>query len=315
MYNEALKQRFIQENAGSDMTRKSLTTVFNAIEKYEQDWNADCCTKTAEELQPMLNEVIGIRSNSRGVTMSLLHSYARWCLQNNVSGACRGMLEASVDNSGKIRQQMVQGPLQLQQYLNTVFPPEEDKTVDLVYRCYLWCAFIGLEEDAVLELRTQDVDLNAMTVSYGEKVYYLPQEAGSAFRMVVELESFNYSHKNYGTICRERNEGDMLLRGYKGETKIRTLRAAVTDAGAAAVKDGKTQRRLTYDKAKLSGLFYRIYERECNGAEPGFDRLASEWASSKQLEDADPNKYRIMRNKKKRELENDYANWKHAFML
>ncbi len=315
MYNEALKQRFIQENAGSNKTQRNLVTLFNSVEKYEQDWDADCCTKTAEELQPMLNDVIGIRSNSQTVTLSFLRSYARWCIQNHIPGACAGLLEASVDNSGKLRLQMVQGPLQFQQYLNTIFAPEEDETIDLIYRCYLWCAFIGLEEEAVPELRTQDVDLNAMTVSYGEKVYYLFKEAVPAFQKVLELDSFDYSHKNYGTIRRARNEGDMLLRGYKGETKIRTLRAAVTAAGAAAVKDSKTQRRLTYDKAKLSGLFYRIYERECNGAEPGFDRLASEWVSSKQVEDADPNKYRIMRNKKKRELENDYANWKHAFML
>lgn len=315
MYNEAVKQRFIRENAGSEKSQRNLVTLFNSIEKYEQEWDADCCTKTAEELQPMLNDVVGIRSNSQTVTLSLLRSYARWCVQNRVPGACDGLLEASVDNSAKLRLQMVQGPLQFQQYLNTVFAPEEDETVDLVYRCYLWCAFIGLEEESVLELRSGDVDLNAMKLSCGEKLYDLPREAVPAFRRLTELDAFNYSHKNYGTIRRARNEGDMLLRGYKGETKIRTLRAAVTDAGAMAVKDGKTQRRLTYDKARLSGLFFRFYERECNGDEPGFDRIASDWVSSRQPADTDPAKYRIMRNKKERELKKDYNSWKSAFLL
>lgn len=315
MYNEDLKQRFIQEFTKSDATKKWLIKMFNNMEKYELGWNADFCTRSAQELQPMLCNILGIRNNSRTTALSALRAYVKWCVQNNVPGARDALSDVTVDSSSKIRNQMVQSPLQLQRYLNAVYEPEDSETIDVLYRCYLWCAYIGIDEDLVLGIKVSDVNLKARTVSVGGRVYSLYKEALPAFQKALQLESFNYSHKNYGTIRRDRNEGDTLFRGYKGETKIRTLRAALTDNSALAVKEGKTQRRLTYDKAKLSGLFFRIYERECNGFDADFQQVASAWVEERRTEDSNEETLRSMRVRKEWELKKDYNNWKEAFML
>ena len=315
MYNEELKQRFILEFTQSDANRKLLIKLFNNIEKHELQWGADFCTRSSQELEPMLGDVLGIRSNSRTTALSALRAYVKWCIQNNVPGAVDGLTDVTVDGSSKIRNQMVQSPLQLQRYLNAVYEPEDSETIDVLYRCYLWCAYIGIDEDLVLDIKISDVDLRERTVSVGGRVFYFYKEADLAFRKALELESFNYSHKNYGTIRRDRNEGDTLFRGYKGETKLRTLRAALTGNSALAVKEGKTQRRLTYDKTKLSGLFFRIYERECNGFDADFQSVASAMAEEKRTQESSEETVRLMRVRKEWELKKDYNNWKTAFML
>lgn len=316
MYNEELKQRFIEDCIQGDGSKKVVTCLFNATERFEVEWGADLCTRSSEELQPMLNEVLTIRSNTQSVSMSYLRTYARWCMEHGVPNVSVALLEATVDSSEKIRAQTVQSPLQLQRYLNAVFAPEEEESIDLLYRCFLWCAYIGIEEQDVQSIQTKDVDLEKMFIYVRDKRFKLYQESLTTFRKVVQLTSFSYSHKNYGTIRRERNEGTALFRGYKGETKLRTLRIGVTGNTALALKEGRTTQRLSYEKAKLSGLFYRIYEMECTGRPVDFGRIAAESIEEKaSAQNNSPEYLRLMRLRKKRELMKDYANWKRAFLL
>ena len=39
MYNEDLKKRFVRDYTGSLNTANVAATVFNAVEKYETEWN------------------------------------------------------------------------------------------------------------------------------------------------------------------------------------------------------------------------------------------------------------------------------------
>ena len=91
MYNEELKTRFIRDYTGSLNTANVATTIFNAFEKYEQEWNADLCTKSAEELQPAVDEVVGLRTKSKWMTLIILKEYVKWCIAMQVPGACDGM--------------------------------------------------------------------------------------------------------------------------------------------------------------------------------------------------------------------------------
>lgn len=93
MYNEATKTRFIREYTGSLNTASVAETVFNALEKYEQGWGADLCTKGCEELQPVIDEIVGLRSKSKWMTLTILKEYVKWCIAMKIPGACDGMLK------------------------------------------------------------------------------------------------------------------------------------------------------------------------------------------------------------------------------
>ena len=52
MYNEELKTRFIREYTKSISRADICVQAFEAIEPYEEQWEADFCTKSTEELAP-----------------------------------------------------------------------------------------------------------------------------------------------------------------------------------------------------------------------------------------------------------------------
>ena len=92
MYNEGLKINFIRNYTQSINTANVATTVFTAFEPHEEAWGADLCTKSTEELQPVIDEIVGLRSKSQWMSLTILKEYVKWCITMNVPGACDGML-------------------------------------------------------------------------------------------------------------------------------------------------------------------------------------------------------------------------------
>ena len=84
MFNDEQKTRFIRSYTSSINTANVATNVFNSFEKHEQEWGADLCTRSADELQPVIDDILGLRSKSRWMTLSILKEYAKWCLMMRV---------------------------------------------------------------------------------------------------------------------------------------------------------------------------------------------------------------------------------------
>ena len=141
MYNEELKTKFIRDYTQSINTANVATTIFNSFSLDEERWQADLCTKSVEELQPVIDRVMALRMRSQWVAMNILKEYVRWCIANKVPDACDGMLNITMVGLDKIRKQMVSSPLHLQRCLDEVFDPEQDGTIDNIYRCYYWMAW------------------------------------------------------------------------------------------------------------------------------------------------------------------------------
>ena len=77
MYNESLKTKFVQGYTKSISTAKVCQTIFNAIEKYETEWDADICTQREEVLQPVIEELVGFRARSKWMRLIILKDYVR----------------------------------------------------------------------------------------------------------------------------------------------------------------------------------------------------------------------------------------------
>ena len=135
MYNDELKARFIKDYTQSINTANVATTIFTAIAPFEKEWQADLCTKTAEELQPVIDKVVALRFRSQWMSLNILKEYVRWCMSMRVPDVCDGMLHITVAGLDKVKRQMVSSPLHLQQYLDAVFQKESAQMLDNLYRC------------------------------------------------------------------------------------------------------------------------------------------------------------------------------------
>ena len=301
MYNEEMKSRFIREYTGSLNTANVATTIFNAMEEYEKSWNADLCTRSSEELQPVITEITGLRSRSKWMALTILKEYVKWCITMKVPGACDGMLQIKTVGLDKVKHQMVSSPLHLQKFLDDVFDPESEETLDNIYRCYFWMAYGGIDEEDTILIQNEQVDFGQMVIYYKTTNIPIYREALPALRNAVSLNSFLYKHPNYSKpVRRDRVPGNTLMRGIRATTKTFTMRTTLSKRNIKAIEDGLTDLQLSFYRVRMSGLFYRVYEMERAGIPTSFSEAA----------------LRVMDgNKIERSYLEDYQRWKLAFSI
>lgn len=316
MYNEEQKARFIRDYTGSLNTASVAETIFNAFEKYEIGWGADLCTRSTEELQPVIDEVVGLRSRSKWMTLTILKEYVKWCILMKIPGVCDGMLHIEGIGLDKIKHQMVSSPLHLQKYLDEVFDVESEETIDNIYRCYFWMAYGGIDEEDTILIRNDDVDFSQMIIRYKSVSVPIYREAIPAFHNAVTLTSFKYKHPNYSkSIRRNRVLGDTVMRGIKATTKTFTMRTTISKRNIKAVEDGITDLQLSFYRVRMSGLFYRVYEMERAGVPASFSDAALRVMEGKNYSLYGREKLQHKQNKIERDYLEDYQRWKLAFSI
>jgi len=315
MYNAVLKEEFIKTQT-SVSVRTAYKHLFEAIEKFEREWGADICTRTPEELRPVMDDILGVTRYGNRMRTGLLKKYALWCMENNVPGACKGVFEVDLSNVSKMRTQTVKNPAHLQAYLNVLFGPEKDEGTDNALRCFFWLAYGGLLEEDAIKVTAKDVDLVNMVFRFNGEEYPIYREAVPCFRNCATLTQFALKYRN-GTVYKDRCLGDSLLRRTSFPDKdIVGIRSQVSKAVTTAYKSGKTDICLSYFKAWLSGVFYRTYIAESMGIAPDFTnpvaKLMQNISYSLDNTRASISSYR---NYKAKWYLNDYEQWKTTLIV
>ena len=319
MYNEELKTRFIQEYTKSISRAEACVQAFNAIEPFEVQWDADFCTKSAAELEPVVEQLVGFRVRSRWLRIIIFQKYVKWCLAHKVKDACDGMLQVECAGLDKVRTQMVSNPTMLQAYLDVVCDPESEKTTDNIYRCFYWMAYSGMDEHDIMNVKCSDVDFDNMVIRYGGEEYEIHREAIPAFRNAATLTEFVYKHPNYPPdkkVIRNRALGDTLIRGIRSTISLAALRVELSRRSKKFIEDGLTDKQLSYYRVYLSGLFYNMKKREEAGIPVDFTGVASRFMEGKTYKlDAGRNTPEAKKRAVVNDYLQDYERWKAAFNL
>ena len=317
MYNEESKTRFLEECVDSPKTRKVVVGIFNSFAPHEEIWGKDLCTRSAEELQPVVDSIMAMRIRSNWTAIYLLKRYVQWCIVNNIPGACDGIFSVQIAGLEQIKKRMVSSPIHLQRCLDEVFDCEKDGTIDNIYRCYYWAVYAGMKEEDVMRLRRYNIDFIEQRILFGMKSYPLYRESVPAFRNAVELTEFVSRNSNYREpVIQPRVDGDNIMRGIRCSPGLSTIRASISKRIREAVEHNKTEVRLSYSRIRMSGLFYRMYENERAGEPISFAEAVEEMMAGK--------KYRIngvnkgittehIQNQREKEYMLDYQRWKLAF--
>ena len=319
MYNEEIKKRFIEEHFTTDNTKVAAATTFEVLAPYEEGWGADICTRGADELRPVVSAIVGQRVISHRHRMTILRAYAKWCVENNIPGACLAIFELSALTTDNLKRHTVSGPGHLQRYLDCCFDAESEETVDCAYRCYLWLAFAGMREEDVLKITVSDVDFENMVVRHGGSEYPIYREGVPAFSRCVKLNQFRYVSTTYVAL-RARAPGDRLLRGIlKSSGNVKTYRVRVSRQlkeakYMPAEPDESLMLQLSYYRVWLSGLFYRMYEAEREGVVPDFTPVAVEYMRDREYKlDSGRNTLAGKRKEIAANYQADYQRWKAAY--
>ncbi len=317
MYNEDLKQKFIAAYTKKDSTKAACLTLFNALEKYERNLNADICTINQKILEPIVNEIVSFRSKYKITRLSILKNYANYCISMKIPGACDGLLKVDTHGLDKVKTHLVSNPMMLQNYLNCLYEPETEETTNNIYRCFYWLAYAGIEEKDILNIRCTDIDFENRMIRYNGLNYPIYKEAVPAFKNCVCLTQFKYINPRHANDkYLNRVPGNQLLRGVKGMQDIKTMRVSLSRVSKKRIDEGKTNLKLSYQRVWLSGLFYRKYEREISGIPVSFMEDAVHFVGNKTYKLDSCRK--SISNKTceiAQNYEEDYQRWKFAFDL
>ena len=327
MYNEDFKNRFIQDISDSYSYRRLCKTIFDDTEKAENSWNADICTRSPEELEPVLNDILGLRKSGHISRLNVLRRYFKYCMDAGYPGAGDAIERVVISNVDKIRRETVSGPLGMQRYLNKYFEQESEQTMANVYRLYYWLAFAGMPEEEIFNVRVSDVDLSYGVIRHNGEEYPIYTEAYPAVRNAMELTRFLYKHPGYTkNTYKERINSDKLLRGIKTTTNVtedssagRSLKSNIYRIFKLKSKQGTNGVMLSFSHAALSGLFYRKYELEDKQKQPyTYEDFLDAAADAMHDTHKDTVPESELRRKRKRtaiSLLEDYEAWKCAFNL
>lgn len=303
MYNEAVKRAFISDQYGESNTAVKAERFFKRLEPYEGALAADLCTLDADTALNLLEKVVYAQAISAQYDIKIFREYLSWCTNHHVPGAKLDAIDVQPRGIEKIRTTTVKSPLFLSKFLNDVFAPIEDMTIDNVFRCLYWLAYSGVPSKDATDIKTKDVDYDEMVIRHNLREYPIYRESLPVFRACTDQVMFV---KTYGTAKRwqERYPSDQLLRAIVSESTFSFLREESSRKVSKAVKTGKTDIKLTYDRAALSGIFYRIYEREVTEVDVDFVSIARDYVEPQYQDDR--NKVMAMA----RFMRKDYNLWK-----
>lgn len=314
MFNREVKSRFLKSYTENIAIARNCSYLFNACEKYELEWGADLCTMDETSLQEMVDNVSGMRAHSNATQIGILKDYVKWCLENNIPGACDGMLKIQEVGLDNIKTHMVSSPLHLQMYLDEICLSEDKKSIDNTYRCFYWLAYAGMSEADILNVRVRDVDFEDMVIRFDGVNYPIYREALQSVKNCAKLNTFTYYHTKY-QMDRVRTEGDLLLRGVKSNPTPAKMRTKLSRLSKEKLDNGETKLHLSHVRVWLSGIFYRAYERERLGWDIDFREAATQSIMAKAKGDIDPSNSKVKDTIRRTAniYLTDYKRWKMAF--
>lgn len=319
MYNEKQKNDFISSYTNSDKTTTLISQIFNWFEQYEIEWAKDLSQQEADVLQPVVNELTGVRIKSTELILIILKEYVKWCGRNGYE-VSKGIFDVRINTIDKIQKQMVASPLHLKSRLDEFFESPDKETVDVIYRVFLWMAFAGLADKDAIRVAASDVDLENLRINFEGHSYEIYKECKDDFEKACKLTDFFYEHQQpYYTTRRDRADGNLIMRGIRSPSvDLKTIRPIINKRFNGE-DDDRQKGRISYRRIYLSGIFYREYERERAGFEVDFSTVIAEDIARKEKS----KKYTVTKtrtistiaNTMEREYLADYDKWKCAFAM
>lgn len=318
MYNAKQKESFIRDYTTKISVNEQARRLFDLFEPYEEQWGADLCTRTTEEIQPVFDRIAGVRESSRHAPRTILRKYFEWCRANRVPGTTDAAMRLDIAALGNLRNQMIRNPRHLQAVLDAICEPESEETSDNDLRTYCWLAYAGMGAEDILTVKTSEVDFDQMTVRHDGRDYPIYREALPAIRNCVRLTEFRYKHPNYPdrVIWKDRVPGDILVRGIRSVPTVATMQVELSRRMKRANDAGKTEMKLSYYRIWLSGVFYRMYEDELAGIPADFSSLVEETVGDFQYKfPPNGNTQEYKRKKLAESYLSDYERWKQTLTV
>ena len=317
MYNEELKTQFIRQYTTKISTADFAVDMFNYLEQFENKYGSDYACMTKEQASDAVSSIQTLRASSMESRSAILKAYVRWNIDNGTENANKELLSVEFHGFSHIRSMMVKDPAHLARILNKVYAPVKDGTVENLYRFYIWMFYSGMKEDQIFLCKRGNIDYKRMEISVGDQRFPIYREELDVIVFCADAKEIAERNPLMVNVrdTIPRRPGDELYRGARNATSASAARVSATTLITSAYNNGLIDVKLTRKSVRLSGIFYRMYEREMNGVPVDFTEDAINEMRGKTYKTNDRFTIGVKRVRIIRDFELDYANWKEAFNL
>ena len=317
MYNEDLKARFIRHYTQSVSTANSAVVLFNSIERIEKKYNSDYASMTIEQATEAINATQTLRASSMEYRIAVLKSYVNWCCSSGIDGVNMDLIFIEPSNLNHIRHMMIKNPIHMHSILDKVYAPIEEKSIENIYRFYLWMMYSGMNEEQIMSCTKDDIDYKRMEIAIGKQRFPIYRESLDVVVFCADAKELAERHALMidSRDVVPRYQGNELYRTIRKINNKDAVRTTITGYLNRAYKSGKIDMKLTRKSIHLSGIFYRMYEREINGFPVDFTEDAINEMQGKEYKVNGRFTMNVKTKRIMRDFEEDYANWKTAFNL
>lgn len=327
MYNEKIKERFLQEVDVTNRAIDSYRRTFERAAALEKQLGKDLCEFSTEEFIQLAGEVGGASTHSLYSRLSDLKRYIRWVSDNRelrLSPNMPLLLTQEKDIAGitdAYRERYVKDPKGLKEFLDrldeTNDTPPDFLGLNKIRRVLFWLAFSGIQKEDVENIKESDVDIKHKMIAYNSDVYPIYYPAIKDFQDLLGMKTMSSKKTSKKIVVQmPRADGDLLLRG-EAQPSFQSISTNFRIYIAEATRRDPSTKRLTYEKVRMSGIFYEAYSEELQtGIEPNFNVQAErelERGATWPTLDSEQKSVRIMR--RAHLMRKDYRKWKEAFDL
>lgn len=325
MSNASQKEKFNSEQKAKFIENQILLSDAENVEKIERGWNnlfermsnleknkdKDFALMNNNEIDEFLSKFLRGGKKYKETILSNLTTYFAWCLDNHLTTLSQNVLIVkkvkNIDSSSNCSDKMIKDEDDLKKCLDNqnLFRDESLKTIDNLYRCYLYLLFSGLSINEAFNLLEKDIDLNNGCILLNDKKIALSKNIKKIVEETLAIDC----------LVVRRKETEIVKTGYlfentisEGErpTNYREKMKMVWDV-AISNKFSDSDRELTQSSILKSGIFYRMYQNEiANGLIDCQEYLEMCKYNVTTIDNPDM----VIANCK-----NEYEEWKKAFAL
>ena len=311
IYNEELKDRFIRSYTANLERATVAKGVFMVTAEKEMVWDMDVCAASVDMLEELVPKLKLRRAYRQSEACTILRAYIKWCYVQGVEGATLEGLGVFDKLLESLKKEFVSSPYELQNWMDAVFDPEENNTVDLIMRGFYWLIYAGLRPSEAISVRREDIDLVSMRVMCDGQPVALYPESFYSLDKILNLSEFNYFHPLYGKRVRPRLPEGTIFRGFKNEFTESNIRQQTLKLIKAALAQKKTEKHVTPHSTWLSGFYYRTYINEKRGVTPDFNEAIERMAKKEVYTDKLGPEVRLKAYQ--RQYLEEYLFWKMAY--
>lgn len=289
MYNQEIKERFIEEREMHEATRRAVRGMFLRLESGEAYLQKDIAEMNKDEAYNVLAQMKSGFTNSYIYNMrSTLNAYIVWCLDNAVFPVVRdGILQnLRTESNGTIQdtKKYIRDENELIGSLRRIFIIQ-DGFIEPVLCALAW---VGVTKDAMLLMTDDCVDLEnrIITNEHGEIIV-----DGFSDLIYEVLEAYVSCQEGYrgnssgGYTVYKDNSTGMFLKKFcvktskrMGEKYTKGQIEALLNAIKERQYSGDIAHKLNYESVRRSGMCYKLYQLEQTGFDPFLPENAEEVA-------------------------------------